>query len=139
MVFSVRQVLLIFLYIVLRFDPYSIRIFPVNVLVSSFSCPLMSNIFVGICYITPQLVYVAFLLTVGDWLRLMPFVGTVGGIGFLTYRQMRPVKTVNQSVAKSSAKVVDTVDIEDITGEKACYCRCWRSKKVYVGYSTSSL
>jgi len=35
---------------------------------------------------------------------------------------------VNPGVDKASAKVVNTVDIEDI-GDKAVFCRCWRSKK----------
>lgn len=35
---------------------------------------------------------------------------------------------VNPSVDKEKDKVVTAVDMEDI-GEKAVYCRCWRSKK----------
>ncbi|CAD1476781.1 unnamed protein product, partial [Heterotrigona itama] len=38
-----------------------------------------------------------------------------------------PCGLVNLSVKKDVNKVVDTVDIEDIT-EKAVFCRCWRSK-----------
>jgi predicted AlkP superfamily pyrophosphatase or phosphodiesterase len=36
---------------------------------------------------------------------------------------------VNPDIEKESAKVVHSYDIEDI-GEKAAFCRCWRSKKV---------
>lgn len=36
---------------------------------------------------------------------------------------------INPGIKKDVAKVVDTVDIEDIT-DKAAFCRCWRSKKV---------
>jgi len=35
---------------------------------------------------------------------------------------------VNPGVDKSNSKVVHNVDIEDI-GDKAVFCRCWRSKK----------
>jgi len=37
-------------------------------------------------------------------------------------------KGVNPGVEKSNPKVVHNVDIEDI-GEKAAFCRCWRSSK----------
>ena len=37
---------------------------------------------------------------------------------------------MNLSIRKNEKKVVDTVDIEDITAEKTYYCRCWRSEKV---------
>ncbi|KAG9511182.1 Eukaryotic initiation factor 4A-II [Fragariocoptes setiger] len=36
--------------------------------------------------------------------------------------------TINKNVKKDDPKVVDTFDIEDITGKKV-FCRCWRSKK----------
>ncbi|CAL4145123.1 unnamed protein product [Meganyctiphanes norvegica] len=35
---------------------------------------------------------------------------------------------VNPDIRKGEAKVVDTVDIEDI-GKKGVFCRCWRSAK----------
>lgn len=35
---------------------------------------------------------------------------------------------VNPDIKKDVAKVVDTVNIEDL-GDKTAYCRCWRSKK----------
>ena len=56
--------------------------------------------------------------------------GAVGGLGYVTYRHFRPKQIVNPCINKSSDKVVSSVDIEDLTGEKTCYCRCWRSKKV---------
>lgn len=40
-----------------------------------------------------------------------------------------PTSIVNPSILKKSEKVVDTVDVEDIS-EKAVFCRCWRSKNV---------
>ncbi|PAA83174.1 hypothetical protein BOX15_Mlig029580g1, partial [Macrostomum lignano] len=36
---------------------------------------------------------------------------------------------VNWSVQKDKDKVVNTVDIEEISGDKVCMCRCWRSKQ----------
>lgn len=36
---------------------------------------------------------------------------------------------VNPKILKNSPKVVDTIDVEDIT-DKAVFCRCWRSKNV---------
>merc|ERR1719337_24686 len=35
---------------------------------------------------------------------------------------------VNTTVKMDCAKVVDTVDIEDM-GDKGVFCRCWKSKK----------
>lgn len=61
---------------------------------------------------------------------MLPFIGAVGGVGYVTYRHFKPVQRVNLCINKGSDKVVNSVDIEDITGEKACYCRCWKSKKV---------
>lgn len=66
----------------------------------------------------------------GDWLKLMPFVGAVGGVSFLIYKQVKPKQICNLSIKKDSSKVVDMCDIEDLTAEKTSYCRCWRSKKV---------
>ena len=45
---------------------------------------------------------------------------------FVLFRQ-KPM--VNLEVKKDMAKVVDSFDIEDV-GDKAVYCRCWRSAKV---------
>ena len=36
---------------------------------------------------------------------------------------------VNHKIKKDIQKVVDSVDVEDIT-EKAVFCRCWRSENV---------
>ncbi|CAB3377446.1 Hypothetical predicted protein [Cloeon dipterum] len=67
-----------------------------------------------------------------DWLRLVPFGAAVGGLGYMSYRAFCPKGRcqgkVNPNIKKDVAKVVDSVDIEDIT-EKAAFCRCWRSKK----------
>uniref|UniRef100_A0A8C1FLZ8 CDGSH iron-sulfur domain-containing protein 2 n=1 Tax=Cyprinus carpio carpio TaxID=630221 RepID=A0A8C1FLZ8_CYPCA len=42
--------------------------------------------------------------------------------------QSSPKSRVNMSIDKDSPKVVHSFDMEDI-GNKAVYCRCWRSKK----------
>lgn len=41
----------------------------------------------------------------------------------------QPCGLVNPSIKKDINKVVDIIDVEDIT-EKAVFCRCWRSKNV---------
>ncbi|XP_014784244.2 CDGSH iron-sulfur domain-containing protein 2 homolog B [Octopus bimaculoides] len=76
--------------------------------------------------------------TVKDWLSLMPFVGTVSLIVYVTShtfqekweqyqgRNRDNLCKVNLSIKKCSDKVVDMVDIEDL-GDKVVYCRCWRS------------
>jgi len=43
--------------------------------------------------------------------------------------QKSPKTAVNPDIQKENAKVVHSYDVEDI-GEKAAFCRCWRSKKV---------
>lgn len=42
---------------------------------------------------------------------------------------MQPCGRVNVKIKKDVAKVVDSVDIEDIS-EKAVFCRCWKSDNV---------
>lgn len=69
-------------------------------------------------------------LTVSDWASLIPFGIACAAVGF-------GVKTVvdkqiggpcNPKIRKGESKVVDTVDIEEL-GNKAVFCRCWRSSK----------
>lgn len=72
---------------------------------------------------------------VRDLLSLVPPTAALAGFTYITYRAFcphgRPAPTskVNLKILKSEAKVVDSVDIEDIS-EKAVFCRCWRSKNV---------
>ncbi|KAA0718256.1 CDGSH iron-sulfur domain-containing protein 1 [Triplophysa tibetana] len=54
-------------------------------------------------------------------------------VGILIYRTICKKDTcvkpkVNLDLQKDNPKVVHAFDIEDI-GDKAVYCRCWRSKK----------
>ncbi|XP_046359402.1 CDGSH iron-sulfur domain-containing protein 2 homolog B-like [Haliotis rufescens] len=72
-------------------------------------------------------------LTGQDWLSLIPFVGTVSLIVYVTVQAFKPKVEkknfpVNLKIQKENAKVVNMVDIEDL-GDKVSYCRCWRSKK----------
>ena len=72
-----------------------------------------------------------------EWIALTPLGLLLAGSGYLTYRHLTSQASqpeekkpkVNLTIKKDQAKVVDTVDIEDI-GEKKVFCRCWRSKKV---------
>ncbi|XP_062567493.1 CDGSH iron-sulfur domain-containing protein 2 homolog A-like [Saccostrea cucullata] len=72
-------------------------------------------------------------LSVTEWASLVPFVGAVSIIVYMSVHSFKPKpppqKTpVNLKIQKETAKVVNMVDIEDL-GEKVTYCRCWRSKK----------
>jgi len=88
-----------------------------------------------------------FSLSVGDWMRLIPFGAAVGGLSYLSMKGLASTPVVgpyiqntmskvpgfqpariNNSIKLDSPKVVDTVEIEDI-GDKAVFCRCWKSKK----------
>lgn len=74
-----------------------------------------------------------FKLGVKDWLSLIPPTAAVAGFTYVTYLAFcphgrpKPSGIINPGIQKDVKKVVDTVDIEDIT-EKAVFCRCWRSK-----------
>uniref|UniRef100_A0A2R5LJZ6 Putative salivary secreted peptide n=1 Tax=Ornithodoros turicata TaxID=34597 RepID=A0A2R5LJZ6_9ACAR len=61
-----------------------------------------------------------------------PWVGAVVaiGVGYLVVRSLKKKNSgvVNPSVDKGNPKIVTSVDIEDL-GNKAVFCRCWRSKK----------
>ncbi|KAK9295517.1 hypothetical protein QLX08_010185 [Tetragonisca angustula] len=74
-----------------------------------------------------------FRLGIRDWIALIPPTALLAGIGYMSYQAFcpkargPPCGLVNLNLKKDVNKVVDTVDIEDIT-EKAVFCRCWRSK-----------
>uniref|UniRef100_A0A1A9VVV1 CDGSH iron-sulfur domain-containing protein 2 homologue n=1 Tax=Glossina austeni TaxID=7395 RepID=A0A1A9VVV1_GLOAU len=76
-----------------------------------------------------------FKLSFTDWLSLVPPAAVAAGLGYTFYLAYCPEARkgctasgrCNQSVRKSEAKVVDTIDVEDIA-EKAAFCRCWKSK-----------
>lgn len=79
-----------------------------------------------------------------DWISLIPFVGTAVFIGYVTYQAFVPSKLsahgkapVNLAIDKDKSKVVNIVEIEDLDKEKISYCRCWRSEKVRLHFSSS--
>lgn len=72
-------------------------------------------------------------LSVTEWASLVPFVGAVSLIVYMSVQTFKPKpppqkSPVNLKIQKETPKVVNMVDIEDL-GEKVTYCRCWRSKK----------
>ncbi|XP_045494585.1 CDGSH iron-sulfur domain-containing protein 2 homolog [Colias croceus] len=71
-----------------------------------------------------------FRLSFRDWLALVPPTLAIGGISYVSYQTVKKAREagqVNRAVLKEKSKVVDFIDIEDIT-EKASLCRCWKSK-----------
>ncbi|XP_050296348.1 CDGSH iron-sulfur domain-containing protein 2 homolog [Anthonomus grandis grandis] len=68
-----------------------------------------------------------------DWLALVPPTALAAGVGYTLYRAYCPKSQckrsgrVNNVVQLSNPKVVDSIDVEDIS-EKAAFCRCWKSK-----------
>jgi hypothetical protein len=73
---------------------------------------------------------------VSDWLRLLPLLGILALLGYLTIRPFLPKKKkqkdslINLKIQKENPKVVNEIDIEDLKRTNVCYCRCWRSKTV---------
>lgn len=74
--------------------------------------------------------------TVSEWLRLLPLLGILALLGYLTIRPFLPKKKkqrdslINLKIQKENPKVVNEIDIEDLNSANVCYCRCWRSKTV---------
>ncbi|XP_012692521.1 CDGSH iron-sulfur domain-containing protein 2 [Clupea harengus] len=72
-------------------------------------------------------------LTVSEWLRLLPLLGILALLGYLTIRPFLPKKKkqkdsiINPKIQKENPRVVNEIDIEDLSSTKS-YCRCWRSK-----------
>uniref|UniRef100_A0A669EHL2 CDGSH iron-sulfur domain-containing protein 2 n=1 Tax=Oreochromis niloticus TaxID=8128 RepID=A0A669EHL2_ORENI len=76
-------------------------------------------------------------LTVSEWLRLLPLLGILALLGYLTIRPFLPKKKkqrdslINLKIQKENPKVVNEIDIEDLNSANVCYCRCWRSKTAH--------
>lgn len=76
-----------------------------------------------------------FFILVRDWLCLVPPTAAMAGLGYMSYLAFcpegrpRPNGRCNLAHRLNEAKVVDSVDIEDIA-DKAAFCRCWKSKNV---------
>ncbi|CAH1381233.1 hypothetical protein MTP99_005216 [Tenebrio molitor] len=68
-----------------------------------------------------------------DWLALIPPTAAVAGLTYISYRAFcphgrpQPSGRVNTKILTDNPKVVDMIDIEDIS-EKAAFCRCWKTK-----------
>uniref|UniRef100_A0A4W6BY28 CDGSH iron-sulfur domain-containing protein 2 n=1 Tax=Lates calcarifer TaxID=8187 RepID=A0A4W6BY28_LATCA len=66
--------------------------------------------------------------------RLLPLLGILALLGYLTIRPFLPKKKkqrdslINLKIQKENPKVVNEIDIEDLNSANVCYCRCWRSK-----------
>lgn len=66
---------------------------------------------------------------------MVPPTAIAAGFTYMAYKAFCPEahpkasSVVNPTILKKNEKVVDTVDVEDIS-EKAVFCRCWRSKNV---------
>lgn len=75
-------------------------------------------------------------LLVSEWLRLLPLLGILALLGYLTIRPFLPKKKkqkdsiINLKIQKENPRVVNEIDIEDLRSTNVCYCRCWRSKTV---------
>ncbi|CAN0063480.1 unnamed protein product [Lampetra planeri] len=73
-------------------------------------------------------------LTVGEWVRLLPFLSILALLGYLAIRPLLPRKVkvkdsvINLKIQKETSKVVNEINIEDFVDAKKAYCRCWRSK-----------
>lgn len=76
------------------------------------------------------------MFVVSEWLRLLPLLGILALLGYLTIRPFLPKKKkqkdslINLKIQKENPKVVNEIDIEDLNCANVCYCRCWRSKTV---------
>nr|CAG4645959.1 EOG090X0JRY [Lynceus sp. MCZ IZ 141354] len=74
-----------------------------------------------------------FHLSLKDWLYMVPFGAAIAGVSYLTYDKVSSLQAgknqrMNCVVKLNEAKVVDTINIEDL--DKSVYlCRCWKSKK----------
>lgn len=69
-----------------------------------------------------------------EWIAAVTFAAGTAALGYLAYKKFyvkdtRSKGMVNLHVQKDNPKVVHAFDMEDL-GDKAVYCRCWRSKKV---------
>lgn len=66
----------------------------------------------------------------------MPPSAVAAGLGYTFYIAFCPkakrascTGRCNNVIQLSNPKIVDTIDVEDIT-DKAVFCRCWKSKNV---------
>ncbi|MCL4129333.1 UNVERIFIED_CONTAM: hypothetical protein GTU68_023076 [Idotea baltica] len=64
-----------------------------------------------------------------QWAALLPFGVACAAVGFGIKTFLDSKKgSCNPCIKKNESKVVDSLDMEDL-GDKAVFCRCWRSSK----------
>ncbi|KAB0407334.1 hypothetical protein E2I00_001298 [Balaenoptera physalus] len=68
-----------------------------------------------------------------EWIAAVTIAAGTAAVGYLAYKRFyvkdhRNKSMVNPHIQKDNPKVVHAFDMEDL-GDKAVYCRCWRSKK----------
>lgn len=86
--------------------------------------------------LSPRSLKVCTVSVVSEWFRLLPLLGILALLGYLTIRPFLPKKKkqrdslINLKIQKENPKVVNEIDIEDLKSTNVCYCRCWRSKTV---------
>lgn len=85
------------------------------------------------------------MFSVAEWIAAISLAAGTTAVGILVYKTFfskdKCCKSkVNLDLQKDNPKVVHAFDIEDL-GDKAVYCRCWRSKKVMMmqGYYLPSV
>ncbi|XP_009324240.1 PREDICTED: CDGSH iron-sulfur domain-containing protein 1 [Pygoscelis adeliae] len=69
-----------------------------------------------------------------EWIAAVSLAAGAAAVGYLAYKKFLSKDKcckamVNPHIQKDNPKVVHAFDMEDL-GDKAVYCRCWRSKKV---------
>ncbi|XP_060698318.1 CDGSH iron-sulfur domain-containing protein 1 [Hemiscyllium ocellatum] len=70
---------------------------------------------------------------VKEWVAAISLTIGAAAVGYLAYRSLYSrdkcrKSLVNLDIQKDTPKVVHAFDVEDL-GDKAVYCRCWRSKQ----------
>ncbi|XP_053804711.1 CDGSH iron-sulfur domain-containing protein 1 isoform X1 [Anomalospiza imberbis] len=68
-----------------------------------------------------------------EWIAAVSVAAGAAAVGYLAYKKFLSKDKcckamVNPHIQKDNPKVVHAFDMEDL-GDKAVYCRCWRSKK----------
>ncbi|XP_003226481.1 CDGSH iron-sulfur domain-containing protein 1 [Anolis carolinensis] len=68
-----------------------------------------------------------------EWVVAVSVAAGAAAVGYLAYKKFFSKDKccsgmVNLHIQKDNPKVVHAFDMEDL-GDKAVYCRCWRSKK----------
>ncbi|XP_074400666.1 CDGSH iron-sulfur domain-containing protein 1 isoform X1 [Zonotrichia albicollis] len=72
-------------------------------------------------------------MSCAEWVAAASIAAGAAALGYLAYKAIlckdkASKAMVNPNIQKDNPKVVHAFDMEDL-GDKAVYCRCWRSKK----------